>query len=294
MQGEFAHAGVGDAEIVEINGARLAIEVFGEAGRPTLIAHHGAPGLSSRAEPRAAFGPLADEFRVVVYDARGCGDSELIGPYTNEQWVADLDAVREWLGEEKVLVAGGSYGGFIALEYAFTHPERTLGVVLRNTAPDGEHREAGAERALASDRTDFDLETWHRYMRGGLTSDDDLRQAWRNLLPLYNYEFKPEEIEAQIAATPFRFETQNAAMRNMADFDLKPRLPEITAPTLVTVGRHDWIAQPKYSEQIADLIPNSRLHIFERSGHSPQIEQAEEFRDVVRAFLREVSGGIAR
>lgn len=58
---------------VTINGNELAVEVFGEEGAPVLIAHHGAPGLGSRAEPRATFAPFADTFRVVVFDARGSG-----------------------------------------------------------------------------------------------------------------------------------------------------------------------------------------------------------------------------
>ena len=51
----------------------------------------------------------------------------------------------------------------------------------------------------------------------------------------------------------------------------------ITAPTLVTVGRTDWITPVSCSETIAELIPDARLAVFEKSGHSPQIEEAEEW-----------------
>jgi proline iminopeptidase len=276
---------------VQINGNELYVEVLGDADAPTLITHHGAPGLSSHAEPKAAFGALADEFRVVVYDARGCGVSEGRPPFTNDQWTRDLEGVRAWLGAERIFVAGGSYGGFIAMRYAIDYPERAAGLVLRNTAADGEHREAGIERALRSDRTQVDRAMWDRYMRGGLESDEDLAEAWRTLLPLYDYDYRPEQIEARLRATPFRYQTQNAAMVNMATYDIKAELPRIGCPTLVTVGRHDWIAQPRFSEQIADLIPDSRLVVFERSGHSPQIEEAPRFQRVVREFLREVRDG---
>lgn len=276
---------------VQINGNELYVEILGEANAPTLITHHGAPGLSSHAEPKAAFGPLADEFRVVVFDARGCGASEGKPPFTNDQWTRDVEGLRNWLGVERVFVAGGSYGGFIAMRYAIDYPQRAAAVVLRNTAADGEHREAGIERALRSDRTQVDRAMWDRYMRGGLESDEDLAAAWRTLLPLYDFDYRPEQIEARLRATPFRYQTQNAAMVNMATYDIKDELPRISCPTLVTVGRHDWIAQPRFSEQIADLIPDSRLVVFERSGHSPQVEEAPRFQRVVREFLREVRDG---
>jgi proline iminopeptidase len=56
----------------------------------------------------------------------------------------------------------------------------------------------------------------------------------------------------------------------------------------VTVGRTDWITPVSSAETIASLIPNSRLVVFEKSGHSPQIEEAERFQAVVREFLHEV------
>ena len=68
-----------------------------------MIAHHGAPGLGSSGEPRATFGPLADAFRVIVFDARGSGASEGREPYTHEQWVADVDGVRAWAGAERIV-----------------------------------------------------------------------------------------------------------------------------------------------------------------------------------------------
>jgi len=56
----------------------------------------------------------------------------------------------------------------------------------------------------------------------------------------------------------------------------------------VTVGRTDWITPVSSAETIASLIPDSRLVIFEKSGHSPQIEEAGKFEAVVREFLHEV------
>ena len=57
---------------LDINGNPLEVEVLGDDDTaPVMIVHHGAPGLGSRAEPRASFGPFSDELRVIVFDARG-------------------------------------------------------------------------------------------------------------------------------------------------------------------------------------------------------------------------------
>src|ERR1700740_2265250 len=132
--------------IVEVNGARLNVEVLGEPGRPVLIAHHGGGGIGSLAEPKATFGPLSDRFRVVVFDARGCGHSEGIPPYSHAQWAADVDGLREWIGADEVVIAGGSYGGFIALEYAVAYPQRVQAIVLRDTSADARHPQFAVEK----------------------------------------------------------------------------------------------------------------------------------------------------
>jgi proline iminopeptidase len=59
----------------------------------------------------------------------------------------------------------------------------------------------------------------------------------------------------------------------------------VQCPTLVTVGRTDWVTPVSSAETIASLIPNSELVIFENSGHSPQHEEFELFQKTMRDFL---------
>ncbi|WP_432841875.1 alpha/beta fold hydrolase [Dactylosporangium sp. CA-092794] len=272
-----------------VNDNELEVEVFGAGDAPVLIAHHGAPGLGSRAEPRATFAPFADRFRVIVFDARGSGASEGRPPFSHEQWVADVDALRAWAGVERFVMAGGSYGGFIAMEYAIRHPERLRALVLRDTSADHENRHAARRNALASARVRVDVEKLDRINAGLVRDDADLADCWREILPLYDHDYDPAAVEARAAATPYRYRTHNHAFAvNMPSYDVKERLAAITCPTLVTVGRHDWITPVAGSETIAARIPGARLVVFERSGHSPQIEEAELWRQVVGGFLHEV------
>jgi proline iminopeptidase len=63
----------------------------------------------------------------------------------------------------------------------------------------------------------------------------------------------------------------------------------VTCPTLVTVGRADWVTPVSSAEVIAELIPGAQLVVFEKSGHSPQFEEAELFQQVMRDFLAGVT-----
>ncbi|ARJ06949.1 hydrolase [Cnuibacter physcomitrellae] len=285
---EFARA-TSTAQRVRINDNELAVEVLGPEGAPVIIAHHGAPGLGSRAEPRASFGRLADEYRVVVFDARGSGESEGSGELSHEQWAADIDGLREWIGAERIAMVGGSYGGFMTLEYATRYPDRVAAIVLRDTAADHTHGALARENALASDRVTIDMEKFDRIDEGRVRDNEDLKDCWREILPLYDFHYDPEATERKVEATPYRYEAHNHAFSvNLKTYDVKPLLPSIGVPTLITVGRTDWITPVSCSETIAELIPGSRLVVFERSGHSPQIEEAEEWTRTVRSFLHEV------
>lgn len=272
---------------VTINDNLLHVKVLGDdPTAPVLIAHHGAPGLGSLAEPEQAFGFLADDYRVVVFDARGSGSSEGNPPFSHEQWAADVDGLRAWMGVEQVVMAGGSYGGFIAMEYAIRYPHRVQALVLRDTAPDASNQDAAIRNALGSSRVQVDRDKLDRIMSGTIRDNEDFADCWREILPLYDHDFDPARVEQRHQTTPYRYQTHNEAFAvNQPKYDIKDELPTISSPTLVTVGRHDWITPVECSEQIATHIPAAELVVFEQSGHNPAIEEPDRFRAVVRSFL---------
>jgi proline iminopeptidase len=67
--------------------------------------------------------------------------------------------------------------------------------------------------------------------------------------------------------------------------DLRPQLAKVTAPTLVIVGRHDFITNVAMAEEMVRNLPDARLEIFEDSGHFALVEEPEKFQRVVREFV---------
>ncbi len=274
---------------VRINGNDLNVEILGPDDGPVLIAHHGGGGIGSLAEPKATFGPLADEMRVVVFDARGCGLSEGNPPFSHAQWAADVDGLRQWLGADEIVVAGGSYGGFIAMEYAIAYPDRVRAMILRDTSADRSNLDRAYENARAQTRVKINWDNFGRYWSGRIRDDQDLKDRWAEIIPLYDFEYDPVRSAERVEAGSYRHEAHNWCFtRNMPGYDLKPKLPGVHCPTLVTVGRADWVTPVSSAETIAALIPDSRLVVFEKSGHSPQIEESDKFQAVIRDFLHDV------
>lgn len=273
---------------LEINDAQLHVHVQGGGSGLPIIGHHGAPGMSSHAEPSKALAPLADDHTIVTFDARGSGRSEAKGPFTHEQWVADVEAIRQHFGFERFIMQGGSYGGFVTLEYALRHPQRLSHIILRDTSASYAFNAKAKANALAraDEFPEITPDLLDKLFDGRYESDADFSHVHLVIAPLYNVDFDPEAAKAANKAMTFRHQTHNFAFsNNLPNYDLRDRLAQISVPTLITVGRHDWITPVEASEELHALLPNSELVIFENSGHSPQIEQNGEWIAAIRDFL---------
>lgn len=272
-------------KILTINGARLHVEDQGEG--PAILTLHGGLGLGSRQGDVAAFGVLASEgYRVVSYDQRGNGDSEAVAPYSHEQFIADTEELRQQLDLGKIILCGSSYGGFLALEYALKYPQNLAGIVLRDTAASNAYNDTAKKLALKSGLPGVDAEMLDRLFAGKTRSNEDFLQMYKAIQSLYFVTSDPEILEARLKGVKVHHETHNwAYANNIPTFNLVDRLKTIQVPMLVLCGRHDWITPLAASEEIAREVPNSRLVVFEHSGHSPQREEPEKFYREVRQFL---------
>ncbi len=150
---------------LDINGARLHLETFGNIENPILIFVHGGPGgdyrpliseigvenasayPAERSFPRAGLTRLQDEYFCVFFDQRGAGLSPRFnkGEITIDDYVTDLDAIVEHFLNQKATVTGirdqqvrlfgWSFGGFLATAYVNTHPEKVKDLAIYEARP---------------------------------------------------------------------------------------------------------------------------------------------------------------
>lgn len=107
-------------------------EASGDRRGVPVIYLHGGPGAPCRPIHRRFFDPHF--YRIVLLHQRGCGRSTPLGSLranTTDALVADLERLRDYLGIERWLVAGGSWGTCLALAYGQAHPQRCLAFRLR-------------------------------------------------------------------------------------------------------------------------------------------------------------------
>src|SRR3990172_5677407 len=117
----------------KVNGIELAYEVHGE-GTPLVLAH----GFTATKEMwENQIGPFSQRYRVVVYDARGHGESEAPPAddprYSLDSFVEDQHALMEHLEIERAHIGGLSMGGMIAMRFALAHPQMTNALLLTDT-----------------------------------------------------------------------------------------------------------------------------------------------------------------
>jgi proline iminopeptidase len=114
------------------DGHRMYWEQVGNPrGKPVLFLH-GGPGAGAGAVHRRFFDPSV--WRTIIYDQRGAGRSTPLGDLrgnTTPHLIEDIEALRSFLGIERFLLFGGSWGSTLALAYGQAHPERVTGMVLR-------------------------------------------------------------------------------------------------------------------------------------------------------------------
>jgi 3-oxoadipate enol-lactonase len=256
---------------------RLAYEIAGASGDVVLFIH----GL---AYDRAGWGPgprlLADEFRVVLFDNRGVGESDAPrGPYSVPQMAGDAVAVLDAVGARRAHVVGVSLGGYIAQELAVTQPERVAKLVLLSTAV------AAGEGALPMPQRGVDGFARFPY----LPRARGLRLMVENSLGDHAVRERPDLVDEvyryRLEHAP-PLEAWGAQVAAGVGFQHTSRpIEEIAAPTLVLHGGSDAIIDPRNGELLAQRIPNARLETFPDRGHLAMWQEPEWFAQRLREFL---------
>lgn len=285
-----------DAEdrYIELAGARFRYRIAGENNAETLFLLHGGRGIGDLLGEWPAYLPLADRYRVIAYDQRGCGLSSITHPMNFRQYADDLDAFRRhFCGDDgKMILQGGSFGGMIALTYAIHYQQHLTHLILRGTAP-SHHHEAEAIAAFKARIDKVPSATpamIDKLFSDQIIDDTELRLIWFALQPLYFEKFDPDAALERTRTMHLHAETHNEMFKEKG-YDLREDLPGIAVPTLVIVGAADWICPPTQSRLIASQIPGAELFEVPGANHSVQSEANAEVVARIREFLGKGNSG---
>ncbi len=270
----------------QINGNEVYYTTNGQ-GRPMLLMHGGS-GLD-HTYFRPWLDTLSDQVQLIYYDQLGQGRSTRPQSYEGISmgtWADEADALRASLGHERIILLGHSFGGFIAQEYALRHGDHLEGLILCDTAPVLDYQDVIMANAQ-SRGTPEQVQAVIAGLSAPVADDASFQQLLTTILPLYFNTYDPEVGKQMDDAIQYSAQGFNQGMGVcLPTFNVLSRLGEITVPTLIMAGRHDWITPPAQgAERLHAGLPNAKLVIFEESGHFPFIEEHDKFVHAVRDWL---------
>jgi len=257
--------------IASVNGTELYYEIAGE-GHPLILIHGGA--VDSRAWDDQ-FAVFAQHHKVVRYDLRGAGKSgNRDKPFSNSK---DLYALLKFLNIDKTYLLGISRGGGIAYDLALEHPEMVDALILVS---------ANLSVHVPAYREMFERAT-EAGKKSGATA---AAEVWGNdpYQGPMRESARARVIEVLTDNMPrFRYFDGHVPVeqRSSSDIPRSQRLVEIRAPTLVISGAHDNIVARENSRNWASGIPDAKLVVFPNAAHLVNIDQVDEFNQLILEFL---------
>ena len=282
-------ARIRDTEIYfDIEGAGLVPDGPRMREKPVAFLIHGGPG-GDHTGFKPGMSPLAEKMQLVYFDHRGHGRSSKgdVSRYTLDENVEDMEALRQYLGLGPIVSIGTSYGGMVAQAHAARYPKSVSHLILIVTAShagfNSRARQIVAERGTAEQKAICD-DLW----AGRLDTVEKMQRFYELMGPMYSRKHDPVAAKAgrsRGSLTPEATLKAFAPGGFLQSYDLRPELKNITAPTLILAGRHDWICAPEFSEEIHRLIPGSDFRVFEESSHSIRGDEPQAMLDAIAGFI---------
>jgi proline iminopeptidase len=299
--------GNSDTWLVE-PGIELAHFAVGD-GRNVLVVH-GGPGLSFL-QPMSGLEPLTSEFRFHYYDQRGCGKStrpidrfDSPNVYENMKTldkslglgaqIADIERIRQLSGNDKLILLGHSWGGFLASLYAAEFPEHVEALILVSPAntlvmpqPDADSDLFMTVRAglPAEKQAEFD-----EFMKDYMNFNTLFQKSEADLVAM-NEQFGkyyvqvvdiPAQMPPQGRSGGWMVWAQYISMGQRHDY--RSALKNVDVPVLIIHGAEDLQSEAA-SRMYEEAFPNAEFVVIENAGHFSFEEQPDVFADIVGKFI---------
>ncbi len=279
-------------ETVSINGVNHYIVKMGN-GEPILVLHSG-PGLFHN-YLTSSFEKLAADYQIIFYDQRGCGKTDFPSDTSSinlNQYVEDLEVIRNYLKIDKLNLAGHSFGAVLAINYGKKYPDRLKKLILISPAPATSEFFDQMFKNMESKRSEEDIKKMVKTMG---SKDFDNRKP-ETILEAIKIEEKVNladqtKVDELYKDMIFSEKTANNMLivnsimeKNFFNYNITEGMNLITCPTLIILGDLDNVPFAS-SQLLQENLPNSRLEVLKHSAHYPFFEAQKEFNTIVKDFL---------
>ncbi|MEO3428309.1 proline iminopeptidase-family hydrolase [Pelagibius sp. CAU 1746] len=289
-------------ETITVMGHRIVTYSYGE-GEEVLLLLNGGPGLPCE-YMRVPHAPLAGRgYRVVSFDQLGTGASDRPrdrGLWTIERYAREVEAVREAMNLGRVHLAGHSWGGWLAIEYAARYGENLKSLILQNTCADIPHlvSELGRLRDALGPETGA-------MMLAHEAAGDFEHPAYKGAITVLNYrhvcrlDHWPEPFTRSIGDSNreiyniMQGPNEFLYTGNLRDWSRLDDLAEVKVPVLILVGAHDEIT-PGCALHMRKALSSAEVAVFPNSAHVPFYEEPDAFLARLTGFLDGVTGRAER
>jgi len=272
----------------KLNGIEINYETHG-AGTPLVLAHGYTASLDMWREQAPA---LSADYRLVIYDTRGHGDTTAPADLSRydiaRDYVADQLALMDHLGVERAYVGGLSMGGMIAQEFALQHPGRVQALLLFDTGPGTGGWARDVARSAQFQKMREMMQAMAR-ARGMAAIVDAMRNSPMQFRPTGGVI--PDAVRRHVEnmrkmSVDGYLGAGNALHEWAGSLD---RLHTIGVPTLVLVGQEDNLLPA--GRLMYDRIPGSRLVVLRNAGHGTNMWRPDAFVRETLDFLADVDAG---
>ncbi|MFI5187055.1 MAG: alpha/beta fold hydrolase [Chitinophagales bacterium] len=273
----------------QINGIRIHYYVSGRGPVCLLPSPGWGPSIGYL---KSTLKPFEKYFTMVYYDTRISGQST--GPsdttkYTSKDFMDDMDALRIYLGQQKVWLMGHSAGGFQVLNYGIHHNDHAKGIIVLDGVAGGDSlRFVELTRLVLKRKGQPYYEKGADIILGKDTTNYTLAEMIPLILPFYFHD--PGKIKEFLKLDVSQMSEQAKHYSTAAGFDteyLFPDLGKITVPTLVVVGDDDFVCDKiSQADRIVKSIPSSSEIVIKDAGHFCWFEQPDQFYSECSSWLK--------
>jgi len=268
---------------IEARGLRFACLEWGAPSAPPMVLLHGLTGHAHTWDHMAP--ALAEQYRVLVPDQRGHGDTQHAESYATQDFVDDLAALTEHWEIDRFILVGLSMGGHNAMAFAAAYPERVSHLVVIDIPP-----KMDRARAPNWDVISKLAETGHRRF---VTFDEAFAaaRAGNPTAPDENLRYRTRLNLNTHADGTMTLKYDPRAPARWQPADLTETLSAIAAPVLIVRGGLTTVLPRETAERMTSLLRDAELVEVPDSGHSVPTDRPEKLTPIVLAWLSRRAGG---